>query len=158
MSTSIILIWRASTDAGDPSPSLPLRSALGLPPIVSALARRSLNLPPPPLLLPVTAIFVTVGAGVGPTPSMNVPSPWTSGWPGLLKTRYNARSGEKTHMRRQVPPYLTLTRAISYQHPSHQDPLKDNYGEFPLNMSQEGIGQSARPVRPTTHSRMTPFL
>ena len=25
----------------------------------------------------------------------------------------------------------------------HQDPLKDNYGDLPLNMSQEGIGQFA---------------
>lgn len=29
---------------------------------------------------------------------------------------------------------------ISYHHRFHQDSLKDNYGELPLNMSQEGIG------------------
>lgn len=33
------------------------------------------------------------------------------------------------------------TVASSYHCRFHQDPLKDNYGELPLNMSQEGIGQ-----------------
>ena len=35
-------------------------------------------------------------------------------------------------------PYAVVS---SYHCRFHQDPLKDNYGELPLNMSQEGIGQ-----------------
>ena len=45
----------------------------------------------------------------------------------------------------------------SYDRRFLQDPLKDNYGELPLNMSQEGIGQFIRFVGPTLHSWITPF-
>lgn len=41
--------------------------------------------------------------------------------------------------------------ASSYHCWFHQDPVKDNYGELPLNMSQEGIGQFTCCPQPTPH-------
>ena len=38
------------------------------------------------------------------------------------------------------PPFLYNNLRVSHRRLSYQDPLKVNYGELPLNMSQEGIG------------------
>lgn len=55
---------------------------------------------------------------------------------------------------------LLLLRAVvsSYRYRFNQDPLKDNYGQLPLNMSQEGIGQFTCCSQPTPHGWMTSFL
>ena len=77
-------------------------------------------------------------------------------------TQYRQESLERAERRRDsyIKASLLLLSAVlsSYHCRFHQDPLKDNYGELPLNMSQEGIGQSTCYTQPISHGWMTSLV